>query len=361
MTLRAAIRVRLGAFELDVEIEAAAGETVAVLGPNGAGKTTLLRCLAGLTPIDRGQISLDGRVLEDPADRIRVSPQDRSAGMVFQQHLLFPSMTVIENIAFGARSQGVPRSEARRHAESWLEVVGLAGRGGDRPSELSGGQSQRVALARALAIDPKIVLLDEPLAALDVTTRSEIRRELRSHLDRLDGSVRLVVTHDPVDAFALADRVIIMEDGRVTQAGPLTQVAAQPTTRYLAELMGLNLFEGVGDERGVALSAARRWDLAAPTTGPVFVVVHPRDVVIGPVGGEDADEIAREGDVGRTRWTATVRSIDLERDRAVVRLVGPIDIAAELDALAAVQMQIRPGDRLVVSIAGDALRIYPRV
>ena len=356
MTLHASIDVRLGAFALDVVIEAEAGETVAVLGPNGAGKTTLLRCLAGLLPIDGGVVTLGGRPLDDPDRGVRVAPQDRSVGMVFQQHLLFPSMSLTENVAFGPRSRGVRRSDARRRAEELLDSVGLGGRGEDRPHQLSGGQSQRVALARALAVEPQLVLLDEPLASLDVSTRAEIRRELRSHLDLLTDSVRVLVTHDPVDAFALADRVIVIEDGRVTQEGRLLDVAARPTTTYLADLMGLNLLEGVGDHDGVTLTSGMRWETPTSNPGPVFVAVHPRDLMIGRI----AAGLSPPGDRTSNRWTATVNAVDLERDRARIRLVGPVEITAELDAVTAVQMQVRAGDLLDVAVAGSALRAYPR-
>ena len=206
-------RPHVGTFRLDVELTTKSGETVAVLGPNGSGKTTLFRCLAGLLPIDGGRIELDGEPLDDPAHDVFVRPERRPVAVVFQDYLLFPNLTALENVAFGLRARGVAKAEARARATAWLERVGLADHAHHRPRALSGGQAQRVALARALATEPRLLLLDEPLAALDAGTRGDVRRDLRRHLATFDG-VRLLVTHDPVDAYALADRVVILEAGQ---------------------------------------------------------------------------------------------------------------------------------------------------
>ncbi|HEY7201086.1 MAG TPA: ATP-binding cassette domain-containing protein, partial [Candidatus Dormibacteraeota bacterium] len=174
--MRAALRLRLGRLDLDVSLAIAPGEVAALLGPNGAGKTTVLRALAGLLPLAEGRVVLDGQVLEDvgpgPRARVRVPAERRPVGMVFQDYLLFPHLSAVENVAFGLRSRGTRRGEARRVAAGWLERLGLAGIGDARPGTLSGGQQQRVALARALATDPRMMLLDEPLAALDVSIRA---------------------------------------------------------------------------------------------------------------------------------------------------------------------------------------------
>ncbi len=351
MSLSAAIDVTVGEFRLEVEIEAAAGETVAVLGPNGAGKSTILRCLAGLHGIDAGRIVLDDVVLDDPATGTFVSPQRRNVGVVFQDHLLFPSMSVRENVAFGLRSRGVARAEARARAGALLERVGLGDRASARPADLSGGQSQRVALARALATDPGLLLLDEPLAALDVTTRTAIRRELRRQFDPLVGCVRILVSHDPVDAFALAERVVIVEDGRVSQTGPLAEVAARPRTRYVADLVGVNLWSGEGDGTSVRLDGGAELVVADPASGPVFVVVHPRAVSLlhsEPSGSP------------RNTWRGRVTDVDLERDRARVGITGPIQITAEITSAAAVELDLRPGDDIWVSVKATETETYPR-
>jgi molybdate transport system ATP-binding protein len=233
--LTAAVRLRLGALDLDVTIDAGDGEVVALVGPNGAGKTTLLRCVAGLQGIDAGRIAVDGRVLDDPAAGVWVAPAERGLGVVFQDHLLFPRLSARDNVAFGLRAHGMAKAEARARAGEWLARVGLADHAASRPRALSGGQAQRVALARALAIEPRVLLLDEPLAALDVQARVQVRDELARHLATFPGA-RLLVTHDLTDA-ALADRVVVVEAGRVTQVGTADDLRAAPATPYVKDLV----------------------------------------------------------------------------------------------------------------------------
>lgn len=218
---------RENGFAVDVRLEVAPGHTAALLGPNGAGKSTVVSVLAGLMPLDAGQISLDGRALDDPARSLFVPPEERGIGVVFQDYVLFPHLTVSENVAFGLRSRKVPRHEAADRAAQWLERLGLAGMGDRKPRDLSGGQAQRVALARALIAEPLLLLLDEPLAALDATTRVELRRTLDDHLEHFAGP-RLLITHDPTEAFLLADQVHVMEDGAVTQVGTADDIRLRP-------------------------------------------------------------------------------------------------------------------------------------
>ena len=235
--LDASVRVRLGSLDLEVDVRVGDGEVVAVVGPNGAGKTTLLRCIAGLQPLDAGRVTVDDQVLDDPATGAWVTPAERNLGVVFQDHLLFPRLSALDNVAFGLRARGMPQAEARAQARAWLDRVGLAAAAGARPKALSGGQSQRVALARALAIEPRVLLLDEPLAALDVQARAYVRDELERHLATFPGA-RLLVTHDLGDAVALADRLVVLEAGRVTQAGTAGDLAAAPASDYVAVLVG---------------------------------------------------------------------------------------------------------------------------
>ncbi|MDQ3293661.1 MAG: ATP-binding cassette domain-containing protein, partial [Actinomycetota bacterium] len=189
------MRVRLGDLDLDIELRVGDGEVVALLGPNGAGKTTALRAIAGLQPLDGGRIELDGTVLDDPGTGAYVPTGDRPIGVVFQDYLLFPRQSTLDNVAFGLQARGRSKAAARAEARGWLERFGIADHADDKPAMLSGGQAQRVALARALATDPQLLLLDEPLAALDATTRLHVRTELRRHLATFDGA-RLLVTHD---------------------------------------------------------------------------------------------------------------------------------------------------------------------
>ncbi|MDQ1124705.1 sulfate/molybdate ABC transporter ATP-binding protein [Microbacterium trichothecenolyticum] len=282
--LRARVRVRRRDFDVDIAIEAAPGETVAVMGRSGAGKSTLLGALAGLTPLDAGEISVGGRVL-DRAPGVRTDPMHRGVVLLGQDARLFPHLTARENVAFGPRAAGVAASLARSSADEWLTRVGLPGAGDRLPAHLSGGEQQRVAVARALAAEPRVVLLDEPLVALDAVTASEIRAMLR---ERLAGMTTVAVTHDAVDAAALADRLVIVERGRVTQEGPVCEVLTAPATEVAARIAGLERV--LGEARGgafvsdgVRLESTDAASLArAGTDGaPLAAVFRAADVRLG--------------------------------------------------------------------------------
>jgi len=233
--------VQRGDFRLDVALAVEPGEVVGIIGPNGSGKTTLLRALAGLTPIAAGRIDLDGQVLdsvEQDGDAAFVPPERRPIGFVFQNYRLFPHFTVQGNVAFGPRCHGAGRRSSEQIAEQWLARLGITDLARRKPGQLSGGQAQRVALARALAIAPSLLLLDEPLAALDAQTRVEVRSELRRHLAEFDGAT-LMVTHDPLEAMVMADRLIVIENGKVVQQGTPAAVAQHPATQYVARSVGL--------------------------------------------------------------------------------------------------------------------------
>ena len=350
MTLAAQVVRTVGTFRLDVELTIEDGETVAVLGPNGSGKTTLFRCLAGLLPIDGGRIELDGVALDDPARDVFVRPERRPVAVVFQDYLLFPNLTALENVAFGLRARGIAKHEARDRAEGWLERVGLADHAHHRPRALSGGQAQRVALARALATEPRLLLLDEPLAALDAGTRSDVRRDLRRHLATFAG-VRILVTHDPVDAYALADRVVILEAGRVVQTGTFDDVTAHPRSRYVADLVGINLLTGTG--RRTARSRPPRGGTviaADHVEGPTFAVIQPHSVALyaSPPDGSP-----------RNVWPATVADIDRQADRVRVRLAGAVPLVAEVTPAGLDALGLRPGDRTWASVKATEITTYP--
>ena len=213
-------RVARGSFTLDVGLHLPGGQVCAVTGPNGAGKSTLLRVLAGLDALDAGRLALDGQVVDDPASGTLVPPPERRVGMVFQGYRLFGHLDVADNVGFAVRARGASRRAARAQAGPWLERLGLTALAGRRPHQLSGGQAQRVALARALAARPRLLLLDEPLAALDPAGRTQLRELLAEHLDGFAGTV-LLVTHDRDDAARLADRVVTLREGRLTaDTGP---------------------------------------------------------------------------------------------------------------------------------------------
>jgi molybdate transport system ATP-binding protein len=250
--LRCRIEVARGDFRLDARFEVSPGEIVAVIGPNGAGKSTLLGAVAGTLPLSAGRVELGGRTLSrrEPGSPTTLLPRSaRRVGHLDQRARLFPHLDAAANIAFGPRSQRVPRTRAVRVAHDWLERVGLAGRGSAREDELSGGQQQRVAIARTLAADPGALLLDEPFAALDVSSAQDLRRLVADEIRRL-GVPALLVTHDPVDLIALADRVLVLEGGRIAQSGAVAEVLSAPATGFAAEFAGRVLVAGVASTGG---------------------------------------------------------------------------------------------------------------
>ena len=348
MTLDADLTVQLGSFDLDATLRLGAKETVVLLGPNGAGKTTALRTLAGLVALDAGRVVLDGEPLDDPAANVFVPVERRPVGVVFQDYLLFPHLSALENVAFGLRSRGVRRVEARKQALGWLEHVGLADRASSRPSALSGGQVQRVALARALAIQPRVLLLDEPLSALDASTRVEMRRSLRRLLTEF-GGVRVMVTHDPIEAMALADRVVVLEGGRVSQEGTPTELRERPRTRYVADLVGVNLLPGRADGRRVVVGDGEL-TVAEPFAGDVLVVIPPRAVALhaGPPQGSP-----------RNTWAGRVAFLDLEGDRVRVAVAGPFPITAEVTPAAVAELALGEGSPVWVSVKATEIGVQP--
>ena len=242
MSLYARVALERGAFSLDVELCLEPGRTVALIGPNGSGKSTLVEALAGLLPIARGEIALDGRALECPDKGVRLAPQDRPVGVLFQGLWLFPHLSVVDNVAYGLWARGERRPRARARVAPLLERLDLTDLAERRPDALSGGEAQRVALARALAPQPRLLLLDEPLSALDLESRPRTRAFLQEALTEFAGP-RLVITHDPLEALLLADHLVVLEEGRVVQSGATQDVRSHPRTRYVATLAGVNLLE----------------------------------------------------------------------------------------------------------------------
>lgn len=349
MSLSIAGRAAVGDLLLDVELEVAAGETVAVLGPNGAGKSTLLRVLAGLHPLDSGAVRLDGRILDAPATRTWVPSERRSIGVVFQDLLLFAHLSVLDNVAFGLVARGASRSDARREANAWLERLGVAGQAGGSPRRLSGGEAQRVALARALAPRPQALLLDEPLSALDADVRATVRRELRAHLAEHEGP-RILVTHDPLDAALLADRAVVLEHGQVTATGTMDDLVARPRSAWAAELAGTNLLRARADGHALHLSAGGTIVGADEAAGDVLVAIRPAAVALHRQHPEGSP---------RNVWQATVRGVEGYGERRRVRLDGPVPLVAEVTPAALDELGLRPGSPVWASVKATEVVVYP--
>lgn len=348
MTLVADFSLTLGSLRLAVAFAARPGETVVLMGPNGAGKTTCLRALAGLVPLGSGTVTLGGRVLDDAAQGVHVLPEARGIGFVFQDYLLFEHLSAQENVAFGLRARGIAKGAARAKAAEWLERFGLAGLANARPRALSGGQAQRVALARALVTEPALLLLDEPMAALDAPLRIAMRRELRARLSAFEG-VRVVVTHDAVEALTLADRLIVLEAGVVVQQGTVAEVCERPRSRYVAELVGLNLFRGVAQGGRIELAQGGVLVVASAAQGQVFATVHPRAVALFR---------ARPDGTPRNVWECRVDGIEALGDRVRVQLSGVVPIVAEVTPAAVADLRLGEGGSVFAAVKATEIAVW---
>jgi len=335
--LQSHVIVRREHFTVEVALQVAVGETVAVMGPSGAGKSTLLQALAGLQSLDAGEIAVEGRVVDRVSKpRVRTPPMDRGVVLLGQEPRLFPHLTVRENVAFGPRAAGTDVRAARVGADDWLVRVGLPGAGDRMPRDLSGGEQQRVAVARALAASPSVVLLDEPLVALDPETAGDIRRMLR---EQLASTTTVAVTHDAADAVALAERLLVVEAGRVTQSGPVREVLAAPASGFVASIAGVNRLVGVADGGGwrrgemrLTSAAAGSRALAATDGAALAAVFRPGDVRVD--GGEQS-------------WSAVVTRVEPTLGGMRVHTdAGAVDLSLDAGAGAApgdvVRLQIDP-------------------
>jgi molybdate transport system ATP-binding protein len=350
MTLEFDGRIRRGEFELAVHLVAQPGEVLAVLGPNGAGKSTLLRTAAGLLALDEGSVCLGGRVLDGGEGGVFVEPQLRRLGVVFQDHRLFPHLRVLSNVAFGPRSRGVGRAQAQQAAAAWLDRLGLAALARRFPAQLSGGQAQRVALARALATEPDALLLDEPLAALDVQTRAEVQGELREHLGAFAGPT-LLVTHDPIEALLLAQRIVVLEDGRVAQAGTPTEITTKPLTPYVARLVGVNLYAGTANGTRIQLAGGGTLHAADAAAGHVLVALRPTSITLHRHAPDDSS--------ARNAWPARLSGLAPLGDRVRVTAQGEFAATVDVTAAAVAELALAPGEQVWLSAKATDLTVYP--
>jgi molybdate transport system ATP-binding protein len=302
-----------------VALSAALGEVLAVIGPNGAGKSSLLGAIAGLVHAD-GTVRLDGR------DLTRLPARERGVGVVFQNKLLFPHLSALENIAFGPRSRGVPRAEARAAASEWLERLGIGELADRPPDELSGGQAQRVAIARALAQQPDVLLLDEPFAGLDVGVAAALRIELTRHLASY-GGVTLLVTHDAIDALTLADRVLVIDEGAVAQVGTPGEVSARPRTEHVARLVGLNVIRD----------------------GEAFRSFSPGAVTVS---------LARPEGSARNLWQGSVLSAAPHGDAIRLLVSAGPELIADVTPAATRELGLEPGREVWLSVKETAVETY---
>ena len=343
VSLDAHLVVRRGQLTVDVAFAVADGEVLGVLGPNGAGKTSALRALAGLEPLAGGHVTLDGE------DLTRLRPEDRYVGVVFQDYLLFPHLSALDNVAYGLRAGGMGKAAARRDAAGWLAQVGLSDHAGHRPRQLSGGQAQRVALARALAARPRLLLLDEPLAALDAGTRLVLRTDLRRHLTSYGGPT-VLVTHDAVEAMVLTDHLVVLEGGRIVQSGRPAEVARRPRTDYVARLLGLNLYRGTARGTTVTLPDGQL-TLATPATGEVHVALRPSAVALHAGRPEHSSP--------RNVWAGRVAGVEAVGDRVRVAVGGRPDVLADVTPDAVAELDLAAGAEVWVSVKATELSVYP--
>lgn len=340
----------VAARSFDVSLSLEPDETIAILGPNGAGKSTLLAIIAGLLRPDTGKARIGDKIFFDlnPDKYIWSAPHTRGTALLAQEPLLFPHLSALENVAFGPRSAGVTKTAARATARHWLTEVDAETLASRRPEQLSGGQAQRVAVARALAANPDLLLLDEPMAALDIHAAPLLRRLLKRVLA---GRRAIIITHDVLDALMLADRVIVLEDGRITEQGPTRQVLQRPRSKFAAGLAGLNLMTGNATAHGITTAqgqniAGHHQDSIAP--GQAAVAVFPPSAV----------SVFLTEEHGSPRNSLPVNITDLEPHGDQIRLRSG-ELSADITPAASADLGLTPGMTVYFVIKATAVSIYP--
>lgn len=345
------VSATVGERGFDLSMHVSPGETLAVLGPNGSGKSTALSVIAGLLRPDAGTASLDGRVLFDVGrpgkSHVWVPPHARGVALLAQEPLLFPHLSALDNVAFGPRSVGQSRSTSRSLAEQWLGEVDAAEYADRKPAQLSGGQAQRIAVARALAANPRLLLLDEPMAALDVAVAPAVRQMLRRVLD--DRSA-VIVTHDVLDALLLADRVLVVDDGHVVEEGSTAELLARPRSAFAARIAGLNMVRGNLEGHGV------RAPDGTLVEGIAELPVAQGDHAVA-VFRPSAVGVYRQPPGGSPRNVMDVTITELEPFGDQIR-VRTERLSADVTASAVAELDLAPGTRVIFAVKASEVAIY---
>jgi molybdate transport system ATP-binding protein len=351
LTLEA--RKALQEFTLSTAFEVAAGETLVVIGPSGCGKTTTLNIISGLLRPDEGRVVLEGRTLFDSAAEIDVAVEKRNIGYVFQDFALFPHLSLTDNVAYGLCCRKMPKREIGERVQWALQMVGLAGMAQRKPPQLSGGERQRVALARAIALDSPLLLLDEPLGALDAQTRQNVRGELRSVLRKVK-RMTIMVTHDHVDALTFGDKICVLDRGKIVQLGDKHELLARPRCRFVAELIGANFFEGtISSARHHGLAAIQVGNstlhVATDEMGDTLLSFYPSDITLSltPPSGSAANV-----------FESRVSEIVHFGDRVRVSLNSALPMVAEITAESLKTLNLHEGSRIFASVKATAIKTY---
>ena len=344
---------QLREFALCVAFEVKAGETLVIIGPSGCGKTTTLNIISGLLAPDEGRIVLEDQVLLDSAGGVNVAVEKRNIGYVFQDFALFPHLSVADNAAYGLCCRKLRKEAIRERVEWALEMVGLTALAKRKPTQLSGGEQQRVALARAIALESPLLLLDEPLGALDAQTRHNVRGELRAVLRKVQRTA-IMVTHDHIDALTFGDQICVLDRGEIVQLGDKQELLASPRCKFVAELIGANFYEGtISSLRRHGLAAVRVGEstlyVATEEMGDTLLSFYPSDVTLSatPPAGSAVNV-----------FESVVHEIVHMGDRARVSLNSTLPMVAEITAESLRNLGLQEGSKVYAALKATAIKTY---